>query len=122
VELTDLAQDDEHVFACPDCASMWIDGSQLNAMLLHGSLPGLDSLGGRVDPDADVGSCGSCGVGLTRVEQPGRRDALEYEVCEDCGFVFVPAEDPVAADLAAARQNLLAFFKRFVAKPVAVKR
>jgi predicted RNA-binding Zn-ribbon protein involved in translation (DUF1610 family) len=118
VELTELgAADAEHVFACPDCACLWVDGSELNAMLLHGSLPGLDSLGGRVDPDADVGSCRSCGVGLTRIEQSSRRDPLQYELCEDCGFVFVPADDPSAADLAAARQNLLAFFKKFVGAP-----
>jgi predicted RNA-binding Zn-ribbon protein involved in translation (DUF1610 family) len=122
VEVTDLAQDDEHVFACPDCAGLWVDGSQLNAMLLHGSLPGLDSQGGRVDPDADVGTCRSCGVSLTRLEQTRGHDELAYEVCEDCGFVFVPGEDAVAADLAAARASLLAFFKQFVAKPATAKR
>jgi predicted RNA-binding Zn-ribbon protein involved in translation (DUF1610 family) len=122
VELNDLAEDDEHVFTCADCACLWVDGSQLNALLLHGSLPGLDSLGGRVDPDADVGTCRSCGVGLTRIEQASRQNAEIYEVCEDCGFVFVPWEPPVAADLAAARKDLLGFFKRFVAKPSAAKR
>src|SRR3954465_3785423 len=99
VELTDLAADDEHVFACPDCSSAWVDGSQLNALLLHAGLPGLDSLGGRADPDADTGTCANCGVSLTRIEQAGRRDALTYEVCVDCGFVFVPGDGQVPADI-----------------------
>src|SRR5947208_2394695 len=97
-ESTDLAKDEEHVFACPDCASLWVDGSQLNAILLHSSLPGLGSLGGRTSPAAATGTCRGCGVGLVRIEQAGRRDALFYETCEDCGFVSVADSETVAAE------------------------
>jgi Zn-finger nucleic acid-binding protein len=122
VELTDLANEDDHVFACPDCAGLWVDGSQLNALLLHHSLPGLDSVGGRADPDATTGTCRECGVSLTRVEQTGRSDALMFETCEDCGFVSVIEEGPVAADLAAARTSLISFFKRFSVRNGAARR
>lgn len=116
VELTDLASEEDHVFVCPDCASLWLDGSQLNALLLHHTLPGLDSLGGRADPDAVTDTCRTCGVSLVCIEQTGRRDALTYQACEDCGFVFVSDAEEVAADLEAARKSLLGFFKRFAAK------
>lgn len=122
VESTDLADGDEHVFACPDCAGLWVDGSQLNALLLHESLPGLSSQGGRVDPDATTGTCRTCGVNMVRIEQAGRRDALSYETCEDCGFVSVPPDEEVAANLSAARARLVSFFRRFSAKTAAAKR
>jgi predicted RNA-binding Zn-ribbon protein involved in translation (DUF1610 family) len=122
VELTDLAAEDEHVFACPDCAGLWVDGSQLNALLLHNTLPGLDSMGGRADPDADTGTCHTCGVSLVHIDAPARRDSLSYECCEDCGFVAVPDGDSVPADIAAASASLVSFFRRFSAKPAAAKR
>jgi rubredoxin len=119
VDSSDLAGDDEHVFACPEGDGLWVDGSQLNALLLHSGLPGLDSLGGRADPDAVTGTCRGCGVSLARIEQTGRREALVYETCEDCGFVFVPDDGPVPAEVAAARANLVSFFKRFSVKTAA---
>jgi len=122
VELTDLANEEDHVFACPDCAGLWTDGAQLNALLLHQGLPGLDSLGGRSDPDATTGTCRTCGVSLMRVEQTGRRDAMTFETCEDCGFVSVIDEGEVPADLNAARAALVAFFRRFSARPAGAKR
>jgi hypothetical protein len=122
VELTDLANDEAHVFACPDCAALWTDGSQLNAMLLHHSLPGLDSLGGRADPDAETGTCRGCGVNLMRIEQPIRGEALMFETCEDCGFVSVPDDGAAPADFDAAQATLLSFFKRFVARSPGAKR
>ena len=122
VELTDLANDDAHVFACPDCAGSWTDGSQLNALLLHHGLPGLDSLGGRADPDAATATCRACGVDLMRIEQTGRGQALTFETCEDCGFVWVTGEGDVAADFDAAQATLVSFFKRFAARSAGAKR
>jgi hypothetical protein len=122
VELTDLASDEEHIFACPDCAGLWTDGSQLNALLLHHSLPGLDSLGGRADPEATTGTCRGCGVSLMRVEQAGGRDAMIFETCEDCGFVSVVDDAPVATDLAAAKATLVSFFRRFSRQKPGAKR
>ncbi|MBK7865128.1 MAG: zf-TFIIB domain-containing protein [Archangiaceae bacterium] len=114
VDLTDLENEDEHVYVCPDGHGTWSDGSQLNALLLRHTLPGLDSIGGRADPDAETGTCRQCGVSLTRLEQSGRREDLYFETCEDCGFVWVNPEDEApAADFKAAQGGLVAFFKRF---------
>ena len=118
VELTDLANDDEHVFACPDCASLWTDGSQLNALLLRHTLPGLESIGGRPDPDAETGTCRACGVSLLRVE----RADLMFETCEDCGYVSVNDEGEPAPSFQAAQASLVAFFKRFTAKSAGARR
>jgi Zn-finger nucleic acid-binding protein len=121
-ELTDLAHDDEHVFSCQECGALWSDGSQLNAWLLHHSLPGLDSVGGKSDPDAQTGTCPSCKVGLTRVEQSGLRDALMFDTCEDCGFVLIIDDGAAPENLAAAQAALVSFFKRFSAKHAGAKR
>jgi Zn-finger nucleic acid-binding protein len=114
-ELNDLAQEDDHVFACSECGVLWTDGTRLNALLLHNTLPGLDSLGGRADPDAETGTCRSCGVSLTRIEHATRRNAM-FETCEDCGFVLVGVDGDVPGDFGAANAGLVAFFKRFTAK------
>jgi hypothetical protein len=117
VELNDFVNDDEHVFACPECAGLWTDGAQLNALLLRHTLPGLDSIGGRRNPDAETGTCRACGVSLSRVERGDRRDTLMFETCEDCGFVSVgEAGDAAAADFQAAQASLVAFFRRFSAQ------
>lgn len=115
-ELTDFALDDEHVFICPDCFGLWVDGSQLNSLLLHHSLAGIGSLGGRADPDAQTGTCKSCRVGLLRIEQAGRGDVPWYETCEDCGFVYVPVEGAAPTQFATACASLVSFFKRFSAR------
>ncbi len=122
VELADLANDDVHVFSCSECEVLWTDGAQLNALLLHHSLPGLDSLGGRADPDAETGTCRACGVSLTRIEQTGRGQALMFETCEDCGFVAVSDEGAAATDLEAAQGALVSFFRRFVARSAGARR
>lgn len=118
VELTELSSSDDKIHVCSDCTGEWIDGSQLNALLLHSNLPGVETLGGRVDPDAETGTCPTCGVSMVRIEQVGRRQPLDYEACEDCGFVYVPrTEGEAAADFTQARAYLVDFFSRFVAKP-----
>lgn len=122
VELTDLTNEDEHVFSCPECAVLWTDGAQLNALLLHHSLPGLDSLGGKADPDAETGTCRACGVSLMRIEQTRRGQTLMFETCQDCGFVSVTDEQTVAADFGVAQAALVSFFKRFVAPSAAARR
>ena len=120
-EMTELTAADDKVHACADCGE-WIDGSQLNALLLHANLSGVASLGGRNVPDEATGTCSNCSVGLVRIEQGQRKNASFYEVCEDCGSVFVPLEPPIAADFDAARLRLIDAFKQFSGKGVAARK
>ena len=115
VEMTELESGDDRLYVCPECAGEWIEGSQLNALLLHANLAGVDSLGGRAAPDAETGTCGTCHVDLVRIEQ-ARKNPLGYEACADCGFIFVPFEPASAADFEAARKRLMGFFKTFGAR------
>ncbi len=115
-EMAELAAGEERIHACAECGE-WIDGAQLQALLLHANLPGIGSLGGRAKPDEATGTCGVCGVNLIRIEQ-GRRDGeLFHEICEDCGSVFVPFEPPAAEDYEAARARLVEFFRAFTVRP-----
>ncbi len=113
--MTELSNADDRIHTCDNCG-MWVDGAQLNAMLLHANLAGVGSLGGRVLADQATGTCSVCGVDLVRIEQGGRGNSLYYEVCEDCGSVFVPLDPPPPADFEAARTEMLAIFKAFTAK------
>ena len=81
---------DERIYACAECGE-WLDGTQLNALLLHSNLPGVASLGGRLAPDDATGTCPTCRVSLVRLE---RSPELFYEVCEDCGWIFFPFDAP----------------------------
>jgi predicted RNA-binding Zn-ribbon protein involved in translation (DUF1610 family) len=113
--MTELESGDDRLYVCPECAGQWVEGAQLNALLLHANLPGVDSQGGRVMPDAETGTCGTCNVDLMRIEQ-ARKGPLAYEACADCGFIFVPFEPGSAADFEAAHLRLMGFFKKFAAR------
>src|SRR5207249_11539117 len=104
VEMAELSEAGLQVHACPECAGAYLEGAQLNALLLHANLPGVDSLGGREAPDGPPGTCPACRVDLAVFERRGT--ALFYEACEDCGFMFVPLEPPAAAVVEAARRRL----------------
>ena len=106
---------DEKIYACAECGQ-WLDGTQLNALLLHSNLPGIASLGGRLVPDEATGTCPTCKVSLVRLEQALRGGDLFYEVCEECGWIFFPFDPAAAADFDAARVRLLQAVTGFIAK------
>jgi len=109
-----LGEGDGVVHACGSCGGSFLDGSQLNALLLHSGLAGVDSLGGRESPDGPPGTCPTCQVDLRRIEH--RSTAMYYEACEDCGFIFVPLDPPASTELEPARAQLVSYFRRFTAK------
>ncbi|GEM_PF-1505804 len=108
---------DERIYACEECGQ-WVDGAQLNALLLHSNLPGIASVGGKLAPDDATGTCPTCRVSLVRLEQGNEF----YEVCEDCGFIFFPFDPPAATDFDAARQRLVDAVRAFIGQKKAVKR
>ena len=114
VEMVDLELNDERVSVCNDCGGLWVDVADLNRLLLHHNQPGLESLGGRVEPQATTATCRDCQIDLTRIEARTRQDTQFYESCESCGRVFIQPEDvDPPQDVPTAQQVLISFFRSF---------
>jgi Zn-finger nucleic acid-binding protein len=116
VEMIELNGDDQTFRKCSECGGLWVDVSDLNRMLLHHNLPGLESIGGKVDPDAMCGQCPTCLVDLVRVMGGEKSNPLSYDTCESCGGIFLESEFAEAGDYAAAKKEIIGFFTRFSAK------
>jgi hypothetical protein len=101
---------------CAGCNGAWMDFSDLNRLLLHSNLPGLESLGGRLSPEGSGVTCADCQLDLARIENGDRHAPRYYLTCESCGGSFVPFEDDAAPDAASARTAIVAAFRQFAAK------
>jgi Zn-finger nucleic acid-binding protein len=101
---------------CGDCGGLWIDVADLNRVLLHNNLPGLESLGGKLDPNALTGHCPDCQVDLVRVVGGDRHHPLQYDTCEACGGTFLESEFRDATTSEAALKEIVQFFQRFSGK------
>lgn len=111
--MVDLAGDDQTLRKCGECGGLWLDIADLNRMLLHRDLPGLETLGGKMNAEAMSGQCPECLVDLVRVEGGEKSEPLGYDTCEACGGVFLEEEFKDAQDFAAAEKIIIDFFKRF---------
>jgi Zn-finger nucleic acid-binding protein len=116
VEMAELEGDDTTLRKCGDCGGLWLDIADLNRVLLHNGLPGLESLGGKIDPDALTGQCPECQVDLVTIVGGDRHHVLNYDTCESCGGIFLESEFKDAADAQGAFAEIVAFFKRFSEK------
>ena len=116
VEMADLEGDETTVRKCGECGGLWIDVSDLNRVLLHNNLPGLESLGGKMDPDALTGQCPECLVDLVRINGGDRHHPLSYDTCESCGGTFLESEFKDATDLKVAYGEIVDFFKSFTTR------
>ena len=113
-EMADLEKGDEtSVRKCGECGGLWIDVADLNRVLLHNNLPGLESLGGKVDAEALTGQCPECLVDLVRITGGERSHPLSYDTCESCGGTFLESEFKDAPDAQAALKEVVEFFKGF---------
>ena len=116
VEMADLEGDGSTVRKCGQCGGLWIDVSDLNRVLLHHNLPGLESLGGKMDPEALTGQCPECLVDLVRINGGDRHHPLSYDTCESCGGTFLESEFQDATDIKVAYDEIVDFFNRFATK------
>lgn len=113
VEMADLEGDNTALKKCGQCGGLWIDVADLNRLLLHNNLPGLESLGGRVNADALAGQCPECHVDLVVIEGGDRTHVLRYETCESCGGILIESEFKETTEADAAMGEIVSFFKRF---------
>jgi Zn-finger nucleic acid-binding protein len=119
VEMTELSHQDSTLQRCAECGGIWVvDVADLNKILLHANLPALSALGGWVNADEIAGMCPACNVDLVAVEG-GEKRALHYDTCESCGGLWVEGEEDEPApelDWKGAKDQIVAFFKRFAKK------
>jgi Zn-finger nucleic acid-binding protein len=119
VELVQLEGEDVTLARCPDCAGLWLDVAELNRLLLRHNMPGLESLGGRANPDLSSGPCPDCEVDLFTVEG-GERRLMHYESCEICGGIFMDS-DTESDSAKEAMASIVEFFRRYGQKGGAAK-
>lgn len=114
VEMADLEGDNDTALKkCSQCGGLWMDVADLNRLLLHNNLPGLESLGGRVNAEALAGQCPECHVDLVVIEGGDRTHVQRYESCESCGGIFIDSEFKEISDIDGALGEIVSFFKRF---------
>jgi Zn-finger nucleic acid-binding protein len=115
--MSELEGDTTTMKKCGECGGLWMDLADLNRVLLHHNLPGLESLGGRVDADALTGQCSDCQVDLVRVAGGSRQEPHHYDTCEGCGGIFLESEFKEATDVPQALKGVVHFFQQFQVKP-----
>lgn len=111
-EMKQLAGLDDAVLYVSDEGGVWADGVDVNRLLLHNGLPGLESLGGRANVDEIGDRCPKDDVDLIVIEG-GEHWDLVYCVCEVCGGLFIElgVEPNLNAD--EIEEEIVAFFKDF---------
>jgi Zn-finger nucleic acid-binding protein len=112
-EMVDLDGDDPTLRKCGECGGMWVDVAELNRLLLHSNLPGIETIGGKVNPDEMCGQCPDCMVELVRVEGGPRSHRLSYDTCESCGGVFLESEFQDTDNHQSAKKEIVQFFSNF---------
>lgn len=116
VDMVNLEGDDQTLRKCSECGGIWADVSDLNRMLLHHNLPGLESIGGKIDPDAMSGQCPDCQVDLVRIISVDKSNPQSYDTCESCGGIFLESDVPEVTDYKGAKKEIIDFFTRFASK------
>jgi len=113
VEMGTFESEDETLRRCEECGSLWMDVSDLNRLLLQNNMPGLDSLGGKVNLDSLPGQCSDCLVDLVEVQNNSPQHPLAYASCESCGGIFVMDDFSKCTRAEEASKCLVAFFAAF---------
>lgn len=116
VEMAELSGDEPVIQKCGDCHGLWMDVADLNRVLLHHNMPGLETLGGKVNTDELAGQCSECQVDLVSVEGGQKQNPLHFSTCESCGGVFLESQGDGIADHASAVHSVIRFFQNFASK------
>jgi Zn-finger nucleic acid-binding protein len=113
VEMSELENDGTTLRKCSDCGGLWTDAADLNRVLLHNNLPGLESLGGKLNVEAETGECPECLVDLVQITGGDRHHPQSYDTCESCGGIFLESEFKDADKPDIAVREIVDFFNRF---------
>jgi Zn-finger nucleic acid-binding protein len=116
-----VGKDDATVSFCETCGGVWMDSADLNRLLLHNNLPGLESMGGKPNPDELAERCPKDQVDLMVIEGGEKGHQLRYAYCEACGGIWLDLEVPEDADADGIEQEIVEFFKNFRRSPGAAR-
>jgi Zn-finger nucleic acid-binding protein len=108
-----VGKDDASLSNCETCGGVWIDGADLNRLLLHNNLPGLESMGGKANLDELAERCPKDAVDLVVIEGGEKGHHERYAYCEACGGIWLDIEAPEGADADALEEEIVEFFKLF---------
>jgi Zn-finger nucleic acid-binding protein len=109
--MEELSGDDLTLQHCGECDGLWTDVAELNRILLHHNLPGLETLGGKPNPDEVTGQCPIDLIDMIAVEG-GPKHSLMFETCEVCGGTWIEPEGKVTS-IKDAIGEIVGFFKAF---------
>jgi Zn-finger nucleic acid-binding protein len=114
VEMKEIVGKNDVTFQlCDTCGGVWIDGADLTRLLLHHSLPGLDSMGGRANVDELTDRCPKDQVDLIVIEGGDKGDPLAYDLCEACGGIWLDLQAAEGADADEITADIVDFFHDF---------
>lgn len=116
-EMKELQGRDESVVYLSDEGGVWQDGVDVNRLLLHGGLPGLESMGGKPNLDALGDRCPKDDVDLIVVEGGDKGEPLEYSYCEVCGGLWLELGLDPDAEIAEIEEATVDFFRDFRSTP-----
>ena len=114
VEMKEIVgRDDTALSTCETCGGVWLDSAELNRLLLHNDLPGLESMGGKANLDELAERCPKDEVDLIVIEGGEKSDPQRYDYCEACGGIWLDLDAPEEADPEAIERLIIDFFKKF---------
>jgi Zn-finger nucleic acid-binding protein len=108
-----VGKDDTTLSFCETCGGVWIDGADLNRLLLHNNLPGLESMGGKANLDELAERCPKDQVDLVVIEGGEKGHPEHYAFCEACGGIWLDIEVAEGADADGIESEIVDFFKTF---------
>jgi len=113
VEMKEITgRDDSALQLCETCGGVWIEGADLKGLLLHHNLPGLESMGGRANPDELADRCPRDQVDFLVIDSPDK-GRLGYSFCEACGAIWLDLEMPEDADVGEVETAIVERFRQF---------
>jgi Zn-finger nucleic acid-binding protein len=114
VEMQEVVGGNDVTFLrCDTCGGVWVDGADLTRLLLHHSLPGLESMGGKANLDELAERCPKDQVDLIVIEGGDKGDPLAYALCEACGGIWLDLQVAEGADANEITADIVDFFHDF---------
>ena len=108
-----VGPDDAAISCCDTCGGVWMDSADLNRLLLHNNLPGLESMGGKANMDELADRCPKDQVDLVVIEGGDKGHQQRYAYCEACGGIWLDIEVPEDSAADGIESDIVEFFKKF---------
>ena len=108
-----VGKDETTLQVCDTCGGVWLDSADLNRLLLHNNLPGLESMGGKANLDELADRCPKDSVDLIIIEGGDKGHLESYAYCEACSSIWLELDAPEGSDAEAVEKQIVDFFKLF---------